>query len=156
KNRSTGVASTAGKYAAAFALAARLYRNTQPAFADTLRRRAEAAYALGVRSPGACQTAPGVSPYFYEEESWADDMELGAAELHALTRERRYLTQAFENALREPVTPWMGADTARHYEWYPWHNRGHATLARAGDARARDSAVAFYRRGLQRVAHRAD
>ena len=28
-------------------------------------------------------------------------------------------------AAREPVTPWMGADTARHYQWYPWHNAGH-------------------------------
>ncbi len=28
-------------------------------------------------------------------------------------------------ARREPVTPWMGADTARHYQWYPWHNAGH-------------------------------
>src|SRR5437868_9579640 len=64
KNRATGVASTAGKYAAAFALAARTYRATRPAFADTLRRRAAAAYALGVRSPGACQTAPGHTPYF--------------------------------------------------------------------------------------------
>ena len=33
----------------------------------------------------------------------------------------------------EPVTPWMGADTARHYQWYPFHNFGHYELVKAGD-----------------------
>jgi hypothetical protein len=155
KNRATGYASTAGKYAAAFALAARVYARSDPAFADTLRRRAVAAYALGAAHPGACQTAPGRAPYFYEEESWADDMELGAAELHALTGERRYLADALRYARQEPVTPWMGADTARHYEWYPWMNFGHDVLSRSGGRREREAAAAFYRDGLTRVARRA-
>jgi endoglucanase len=155
RNRATGYASTAGKYAATFALAARLYAKRDPAFADTLRRRAESAYALGVAHPGACQTAPGRAPYFYEEANWADDMELGAAELHTLTGARRYLDDASRYAAMEPVTPWMGADTARHYEWFPWYNPGHAALWRTGGRAQRDSAVAYYREGLARVSRRA-
>jgi len=125
KNRSTGYASTAGKMAAAFALGAREFASRDRAFADTLRRKALAAYELGKAHPGVCQTAPGTSPYFYEEENWVDDMELGAAALRELTGDARYLRDAMTFARQEPVTPWMGADTARHYQWYPWHNAGH-------------------------------
>jgi endoglucanase len=155
KNRATGYASTAGKYASAFALAARLLREREPGFADTLRRKAVAAYSLGTRHPGVCQTAPGRAPYFYEEDNWVDDMELAAAELAALTGEASYLRDALEYARQEPVTPWMGADTARHYQWYPWHNNGHYAMWRAGDRAAKRAAVDYYRQGLERVAARA-
>ncbi|MDB4877052.1 MAG: glycoside hydrolase family 9 [Gemmatimonadetes bacterium] len=155
KNRSTGYASTAGKMAAAFALGARLMANRDRVFADSLRRKAIAAYALGVRYPGVCQTAPGHTPYFYEEDNWTDDMELGAALLHQLTREPRYLTDALAFARREPVTPWMGADTARHYQWYPWHNAGHYEAWTRADARGRAELSGFYREGIERVAKRA-
>lgn len=43
--------------------------------------------------------------------------------------ERRYLLEAVEYGRQEPVTPWMGADSARHYQWYPFMNMGHAHLA---------------------------
>ena len=155
KNRSTGYASTAGKYAATFALAAKAYAASDPAFAKRLRVRALAAYALGVKYPGTCQTAPGRAPYFYEEESWADDMELGAAELYALTGERRLLRDALAYAAREPVTPWMGADTARHYEWYPWINHGHDEVRRVSDAATKRLMASYYRQGLDRVVARA-
>jgi hypothetical protein len=49
----------------------------------------------------------------------------------------------------------MGADTARHYEWYPWYNAGHFALWRYGDARDRAMTAEFYRRGLERVTARA-
>src|SRR5678815_600848 len=90
KNRSTGVASTAGKFASAFALAAQVLAPHDDSLARTLGRKAEVAYALGRRFPGVCQTAPGRAPYFYEEDNWADDMELAAAELFALTHTARY------------------------------------------------------------------
>jgi endoglucanase len=155
KNRATGYASTAGKMAAAFALGARMLAPRDPALADTLRRKAIAAYALGQRFPGVCQTAPARSPYFYEEDNWVDDMELGASLLHQLTGDARYLRDALGFARREPVTPWMGADTARHYQWYPWHNAGHfETWSRAG-ALGRAELVRYYRDGLERVARRA-
>jgi endoglucanase len=156
KNRSTGLASTAGKYAAAFALGAQVFADRDARFAATLRRKALAVYALGERHPGVCQTAPARAPYFYEEADWADDMELGAAELFALTGERRYLTQALTYAAREPVKPWMGADTARHYEWYPWYNPGHYELWRLGSREAKRRMAEYYRRGLDAVARKAD
>jgi endoglucanase len=155
KNRSTGLASTAGKYASAFALAATVYARTDSAFADSLRRRAIAAYTLGAAHPGVCQTAPGRSPYFYEEENWTDDMELAAAQLWSATREARYLRDAVDYASREPVTPWMGADTARHYEFYPFHNAGHYELWRGGSAKQRALAAGYYKRGLDRIKARA-
>jgi hypothetical protein len=155
RNRSTGLASTAGKYASAFALAATVYARGDSVFADSLRRRAAAAYALGRSHPGVCQTAPGRAPYFYEEENWVDDMELAAAQLWAATREPHYLREAVEYASREPVTPWMGADTARHYEFYPFHNAGHYELWRGGGAKERALAAGFYRRGLERIGVRA-
>jgi endoglucanase len=156
KNRATGYASTAGKFAAAFALGATTLEKGDAAFADTLRHKARAAYALGLRYPGVCQTAPGRSPYFYEEDDWTDDMELGAASLHALTGQRALLDSALSYARRAPVKPWMGADTARHYQWYPWHDIGHYETARRGSAAARRELASFYRQGLERVARRAN
>jgi endoglucanase len=155
KNRSTGLASTAGKYAAAFGLGAAVFQTRDPAFAQRLRDRAIAAYALGERHPGVCQTAPARSPYFYEEENWTDDMELAGAVLYGLTAERRYLDSAVAYAGREPVTPWMGQDTARHYQWYPWHNQGHYELWRVGDEATKTLVADYYRRGLAAVARRA-
>jgi hypothetical protein len=49
----------------------------------------------------------------------------------------------------------MGADTARHYEWYPWWNAGHFALWRYGAARDRALAAEYYRRGIERVVGRA-
>ena len=158
RNRADGYASTAGKFASAMALGAQLFADRDPAFADTLARKARAAYELGRRYPGACQTAPGAAPYFYEEANWVDDMEHGAAQLYALTGEDRYRAEALEYAAAEPVTPWMGRDTARHYEFFPWHNQGHYELWRA----ARDAApgtvqhlAGYYARGLDLIAARA-
>jgi endoglucanase len=156
KNRSNGLASTAGKYASAFALAASIYRKTDLAFAKKLQQKALSAYSLGKRFPGVCQGAPGRAPYFYEEDNWVDDMELAAAELYALTRDRKYLRDALEYASREPVTPWMGADTAKHYQWFPWHNNGHYEIWRNASADDRKIVAEYYRRGLDAVVKRAD
>ncbi len=155
KNRSTGLASTAGKYAAAFALGAGAFAGRDSLFARRLAERARAVYALGAAHPGVCQTAPARSPYFYEEDNWADDMELGAAELYALTRERTYFDAALQYAALEPVTPWMGQDTARHYQWFPWHNNGHYEIWRTGSDSAKRLVAEFYRRGLEAVTRRA-
>ena len=156
KNRSNGLASTAGKYASAMALGSQLLKDRDPGFARLLAERARQAYALGREHPGVCQTAPGHSPYYYEEDNWTDDMELGAAELFALTGVSDYLSEAVSYAAREPVTPWMGADTARHYEWFPWHNAGHYEIWRHGDEDARRTMAGYYRRGIEAVAKRAD
>ena len=155
RNRSTGYASTAGKFAAAFALGARLFHEREPAFADTLRRRALAVFALGERYPGVCQTAPARAPYFYEEEDWADDMELGAAALYALTGEARFRANALRFASLEPTKKWMGADTAAHYQWYPFHSIGHAELARLARGRDLRRVTGYLRAGLEAVAAKA-
>ena len=156
KNRSDGLASTAGKYASAFALASSLFSKGDPSFAARLRERALAAFEVGKRNPGVCQGAPGTAPYFYEEDNWVDDMELAAAELYALTREQRYLREALAYAAREPVTPWMGADTARHYQWFPWHNNGHYAIWRNAGRADRATVADYYRKGLTAVVGRAD
>jgi hypothetical protein len=156
KNRSDGLASTAGKSAAAFALGAQLLGERDPVFAGILRGKAVAAYALGAANPGVCQTAPASAPYFYEEANWADDMELGAAALAGLTGEQPYLDQAVDYAAMEPVTPWMGRDTARHYEFFPWHNNGHHEIWRMADAPVKARMASYYRGGLERVAARAN
>ena len=156
RNRSTGIASTAGKYAAAFALGAHLWASRDSVFAARLRERARVAYRIGAEHPGVCQTAPAGAPYFYEEDNWADDMELAAAALHALTREPSFFADGLRFAALEPVTPWMGADTARHYQWFPWHNFGHYEMWRTAPRSARPALARYYRDGLSRVAKRAD
>jgi hypothetical protein len=156
KNRSNGLASTAGKYASAFALAASIYKHSDPAFAGKLRRKALSAYSIGKKFPGVCQGAPARAPYYYEEDNWVDDMELAAAELYALTRDRMYLRDALRYASQEPATPWMGADTAKHYQWYPWHNNGHYETWRNASAADRKLLASYYKRGLAAVVGRAD
>jgi len=151
KNRSTGAASTAGKFASAFALGAYTYRKNDPELSRLLREKSIAAYKFGLSKPGVAQTAPNKAPYFYEEDNWTDDMELGAAALYALTGNRYYLRQALELSKKEKVTPWMGADTARHYQWYPFHNFGHYELATRTDRRNRAALTGYYKQGIQRV-----
>jgi len=76
--------------------------------------------------------------------------------MHALTGEPHYLQEAEAYAEQEPVTPWMGRDTARHYEYYPWVSPGHrAVWEEAADAATKARMVEYYRRGLQAVAARA-
>jgi endoglucanase len=131
KNRTTGVASTAGKYASAFALGSQMLSNYYPDFAKKLVQKAYDAYEYGKRFPGVCQTAPGRAPYFYEEDNYVDDMELAAAQLHQLTpANNNYLAEAVRFGRNEPTTPWMGADTAKHYQWYPFVNLGHYWLSK--------------------------
>lgn len=156
KNHANGIASTAGKFASAFALGAQVYRARDARYAQRLEREAIAAYHLGRLHPGVCQTAPATAPYYYQEADYVDDMELAAAELYALTRQSAYLYEALHYAAAQPVKPWMGADTAEHYQWYPFCNAGHYELWRVGDAAVKARMEAYYREGLQRIADRAD
>lgn len=155
RNRSTGFASTAGKYASAFALGAASIRSHSPSFAREIAAKAKQAYSMGVESPGVCQTAPAGAPYFYEEDNWADDMELGAIQLFGLTRSPAYLRDAVGFAAKEPVTPWMGRDSATHYQWFPWHNNAHYEIWRVGNPVQKRIVAEYYRRGLAAVVARA-
>ena len=154
KNKTTGVASTAGKFASDFALGAEILKPFYPEFAEKIGAKAQAAYDAGVAKPGVCQTASVVSPYIYEEDNWVDDMELAAYEMFRRTGDKRYRTQAIEYARREPVTPWMGADSARHYQWYPFMNMGHYRIARTFGGKVSAEFIRNIRSGIQRVYER--
>lgn len=154
KNKTTGVASTAGKFASDFALGAEILKPFYPEFAEKIGAKAQAAYDAGVAKPGVCQTASVVSPYIYEEDNWVDDMELAAYEMFRRTGDKKYRTEAIEYARREPVTPWTGADSARHYQWYPFMNMGHYRIARNFGGKVSAEFIRNIRSGIQRVYER--
>ncbi|MCB9080567.1 MAG: glycoside hydrolase family 9 protein [Lewinellaceae bacterium] len=150
KNRTEGVASSAGKFAAAFALGSDVLAPFFPEYAAGLLPRAQDAFEFGQRFPGATQTAPCRAPYFYEESNWVDDMELAAILLHRHFPENGHLAEAVEYGRTEPVTPWMGADTAHHYQWYPFVNLGHYQVAAQPEGIA-EQFQGFMRLGIERV-----
>jgi len=150
-NKTTGKASIVGKYASAFSIGSRVLEPYYPELAARIKAKAADAWETGVKYPGFHQTASVVSPYIYEETNWVDDMELAGVEMYRLTGDRRYLLEAVEYGRQEPVTPWMGADSARHYQWYPFMNMGHVHLAAEG----REEFVRNLRSGIARVWDRA-
>jgi peptidoglycan/xylan/chitin deacetylase (PgdA/CDA1 family) len=153
KNRSTGIASIAGKFASAFAMGARIVRTFDPAFAGSLQRKALEAYRAGRANPGVCQTAPCRAPYFYEEDNWVDDMELAASQLALLYPDSSFVREAAGYGSQEPVSPWMGAERVKHYQWYPFVNLGHYFLARDEEARQGEFLLNM-REGLRRLQDR--
>jgi peptidoglycan/xylan/chitin deacetylase (PgdA/CDA1 family) len=154
-NHTTGAASTAGKFTSCFALGAMLLKHSDPAYARKLAAHALTAYRFGLKSPGYCQTAPDVSPYYYTEQDWQDDMELGAAMLWRMTGNRRYLRDALRDAAADPLKPWEGADTATHYQWYPFYNAGHDELARHLQGKQKAELCGYYRQGIRAVWEKA-
>ena len=150
-NKTTGKASIVGKYASCFSIGSRVLEPYYPELAARIKAKAADAWETGVKYPGFHQTASVVSPYIYEETNWVDDMELAGVEMYRLTRDRKYLQEAIEYGRQEPVTPWMGADSARHYQWYPFMNMGHVHLAAEG----KEEFVRNLRSGIARVWDRA-
>ncbi len=160
KNRATGVSSTAGKVSSALALGYQVLAEKDKVLAMQLYDRALSAYQLGLKTPGVCQTASCVSPYFYEEDNWVDDMELAAVELSKLKPfkghpDANYLENAYWYAAQEKITPWLGSDTARHYQWYPFINVGHYELAKQSDVNHKREILAYYRKGIDTVWRKA-
>lgn len=154
QNRSNGLASTAGKYASAFALASKLFESHYRELSATLLQKAIDAYKTGYNNPGVCQTAPCRAPYFYEEENYSDDMQLAAVQLYQITKDDKYLQDAVKFGKMEPITPWMGADTAKHYEWYPFVNLGHYWLAENNHNDERELFISYLKRGIDSVYQR--
>lgn len=150
-NNTKGTSSTAAKFASAFALGHQLYTGKNENYAALLRERSRSALAYAERKRGVTQTASVKAPYIYEEENWADDMELA----YALAESSAHLDSAYAFAQRETVTPWLGADTARHYQWYPFINAGHYFLAKKLKDARRDSVIAYYRQGIEKVWNKA-
>jgi endoglucanase len=151
RNRTTGTSSTAGKFASAFALGAEIFKSGDPVLAQQLYNKSVSAYNYGLKKPGVSQTAPNKAPYFYEEDNWVDDMELGASALYHLTKDAGYLQQGMTYSEKEKITPWLGADTATHYQWYPFHNFGHYELALESNSENKARLIGYYKEGIERV-----
>lgn len=159
-NATTGGASTAGKFASAFALGADLYRQTDKYFSGQLEEKALSAYRYGLKLPGVAQTVSVRSPYIYAEDNWVDDMELGGVSVYNMLAKNRSnlfeanknrLAEAFAYAKQEPLTPWLGADTAKHYQWYPFINVGHYELAKTLQGSEKNTVINWYRQGIEKV-----
>jgi hypothetical protein len=153
KNRTTGVSSTAGKFASAFAIGAEVFRALDADLARKLKVKAEDAWEFALTDHGTTQTACTVSPYFYEEDNYVDDLELAAWELFSLTGDSSYIVQADYWGTLERVSPWIETDTARHYQFYPFVNLGHAGLAQS-ETKYSEKYLAFMRRGLRMMEER--
>lgn len=152
RNRTTGVASVAAKFSSSFALGAEVFKDIDPALSGQLKTKSEEAWDFAMSDPGVCQTACVVSPYFYEEENYTDDMELAAATLYQATKSDEYLKAAVKWGEIEQVTPWMELHRARHYQFYPFVNLGHALLAREKDSLVSGKFTGFMKQGLTALA----
>jgi hypothetical protein len=90
------------------------------------------------------------APYRYEEATWADDMEWGAAELFRATREQRYLDEARHYARLAADESWMGKNQVGHYQYYPFVNVGHFRLHGLGEASFQRNLADYYHAGIAR------
>ena len=150
-NNTTGTSSTAAKFSAAFTLAASVFKLTP--LAKLYEEKAFSAHQYSLIKPGVTQTASVRSPYIYAEENWVDDMELSTAMLAKVNK--LPIQTAYEYAKQEPVTPWLGKDTASHYQWYPFINLGHYELAKQLKGKQRDTIIGFYKSGIDAVWQKA-
>lgn len=155
-NATTGTSSTAGKFASAFALGYKFFIKNDPVYSFKLYEKALTAYEFGKKKPGFSQTASVRSPYIYAESNWVDDMELAATSLYSITKAKNLLTDALQYAEQEKITPWLGTDTAQHYQWYPFINLGHYELANEFDNQdQKKKTILYYKQGVQLVWNKA-
>jgi endoglucanase len=175
-NNTTGTSSTAAKFSSAFALGAELFA-ADKTYSSQLFEKAFTAYLFANKKLGVTQTASVRSPYIYAEDNWVDDMELaGAVFYQTVTRQNKlyfdsikkatgeellvtdyswFLQSAFAYAQKEKLTPWLGADTAKHYQWYPFINVGHYELAKQLKGAQKDSIISYYQKGIEKVWNKA-
>ncbi len=152
KNRTTGSASSIAKFASTFSLGAMLFKNIDSSYSVLLNQKAIDAYNYAKSNPGYCQTAPGKAPYFYEEENYTDDMQLAAAQLYKLTDNKLYYNDILVFGEKEKYTPWMGKDTARHYQWYPFVNLSNYIAANNNNITANKDLFNLYmKEGLEKI-----
>ncbi|MBQ0025135.1 MAG: glycoside hydrolase family 9 protein [Bacteroidales bacterium] len=159
-NRTTGVSSAAGKFASTFALGADVIKAYYPEFAEKIMGKVQDAYDFALEVPGNTQTACVISPYFYEEDTWVDDIELAAATMFSLTGEKSWEKAAAYWGELEPVSPWMERGRGpgkeyHHYQWYPFINLGHYLLASGAQESISAEFSEYMRQGLQDLRDRA-
>ncbi|HMK26955.1 MAG TPA: glycoside hydrolase family 9 protein [Chitinophagaceae bacterium] len=155
-NATTGTSSTAAKFASVFALAHYLHE-TDSIFRKNDNRKeyyekALDAYNYGLKKTGVTQTASVRSPYIYAEDNWTDDMELAAAAIHDMVINApmgadngSYMMQSLNYAKQEKITAWLGADTAKHYQWYPFINIGHYELIKQLQTKKHGPVTGYYK-----------
>ena len=171
-NKTTGTSSTAAKFASSFALGADIFKSDK-VYSDSLLSKSLSAIQFSLKKLGVTQTASVRSPYIYAEDNWADDMELAFASYYKSSMSlfekdcKKYtgkITKSIANdfklfardcALIEPITPWLGKDTAKHYQWYPFINIGHYELAKQLKGNQRNNIIDFYKEGIERVWNKA-
>lgn len=158
-NNTQGTSSTAAKFSSAFALGAQLYKGVDASYSNALKTKAFTALNYADKKHGVTQTASVKSPYIYAEDNWVDDMVLAAAAINSLQPSQQkgadglnhMTSMAYHYAQKEKLTPWLGADTAHHYQWYPFINVGHYELARQLSGAKRDTIVGYYKQGIEAV-----
>ena len=157
KSEASGIANLAGRSAAAMALAARIWKDhlNNAAYSKKCLDAARSLYQLGRENEGFQQGNSYGAPYRYTEETWADDMELGAAELYKTTGERSYLEEAKRYATLANTVSWMNLDTAAHYQYYPFINLGHFVLSELVDKNFQDTLAGYYRTGIDYTFNKA-
>lgn len=157
-NNTTGTSSIAGKFASAFALGNQVFVNYDTSYSNFLFQKAKSAYDYGKLKEGVTQTASVRSPYIYAEDNWTDDMELAGATIINMTGgwTSDVALETLWYATNERVTPWLGSDTANHYQWYPFINLGHYAFAKQlSENEGRDTMVGYYKEGIQKVWNKA-
>ena len=157
KSEATGMANLAGRSAAAMAMAARIWKEElgDPAYGHKCLEAAISLYRLGKENEGFQQGNSYGAPYRYGEETWADDMEWGAAELFKTTGDSVYLDEATRYARLAGTVSWMPHDTAAHYQYYPFINPGHFVLHGLVDSGLQDTLAGYYRSGIEECVERA-
>jgi hypothetical protein len=169
-NNTTGTSSTAAKFASAFALGAEMFEEYDSVYSNQLLSHSLSAIDFANLKLGATQTASVRSPYIYAEDNWSDDLELGYTAVYKLLYRKfsknnspengeglikDLLDSSYKYASEEKITPWLGADTAKHYQWYPFINIGHYELAKRLKDKRKEAIIGFYKEGIKKVWYKA-
>jgi len=153
KSKATGVANLAGRSAAAMALAAIIWKEdlNDRIYANKCLESARTLYQLGREKEGYQQGNSYLAPYRYNEKTWADDMEWGAAELYKATGERHYLEEAVYYAKMANTESWIEHKKIGHYEYYPFINMGHYSLYEVADDDTKKTLASYYSDGIKKT-----
>ncbi len=157
KSTATGVANIAGRSAAAMAMGYRIWKEDlkDAVFAEQCLKDARELYAMGKAQEGYQQGNSFGAPYRYNENTWADDMEWGAAELYKATGEKHYLNDAIAYAKLIGQHSWMEMDSTAHYEMYPYVNMGHIALWQVAPDDIKQKMIEYYQHNLDRIMSKA-
>ena len=158
KSQATGVANLAGRSAAALALAARIWKEelNDEIFAKTCLASARSLYQLGREKEGFQQGNSYSVKYRYNETTWADDMEWGAAELYKATGEKHYLDEAiYYSKMAENEPSWIKRfakdEEIEHYELYPFINLGHYSLFEVANNEVKNTLAGYYKSEIEKT-----